>query len=75
MDEYYFSVDIDEKRKLCLSPLTNRLAERADIAIQDTSGYYLYEQEGTIENPFIKILAHIISEEGLFDLRDRFQMA
>lgn len=74
MDEYYFSVDIDESKTLCLSPLTTRRVNNANIEPEDASGHFLYERIGTGENAAIRILAHIISEESLFELRDMFKM-
>ena len=75
MDEYYFSVNIDESRKLCIAPLTSRLVENADSEIVDSGGHFLFESSGPIERPLIRILAKIMSEDALFELRDRFQMA
>lgn len=75
MEEYYFTAPIDERKTLCLAPLTERRLANADVTPEDTSGLFLYEQEGTGENAVIKILAHVFSEEGVFQLRDMFKMA
>ncbi len=74
MDEYYFTVPVDESKTLCLAPLTSRRIKNADIEPVDTGGHFLYEQEGTGENASIRILAHVASEESLFQLRDMFKM-
>ncbi len=74
MDDLYFSVSLDEERLLCLAPLTDRRLEMAGQVIEDTSGYFLYEQSGSGDLANIEILAHVVSAEGALRLRDMFKM-
>lgn len=75
MDDFYFSVNIDENRTLCLSPITDRLIAMAGQEIEDRGGYYLYEQEGRGDFARVEILAHVISADGVEKIRDKFNMS
>jgi hypothetical protein len=74
MSEYYFSVNLDEKRQLCIAPLSERMIECLDIDISDVNGHFLFERSGSLERPSVKLLAKIIDDEAVFELRHQFQM-
>lgn len=74
MDYYYFSVDLDNGRTLCLSQLTNRRLVMSGQDIPDASGYFLYELHGKDESAPVEIIAQVMSEEAAFRLRDMFNM-
>lgn len=74
MDEFYFSVNIDADRKLCLAPLTERRLAMAGQELSDTSGYFLYEQYGEGDFARVEILAHVVSEEAVGRIRTQFNM-
>ena len=75
MDEFYYSVNIDSKRKLCLAPLTERRLAMAGQEIIDATGYFLYEQHGEGEFARVEILAHVMTDEAVGRLRSQFNMA
>lgn len=75
MDDLYFSVSLEDDRVLCLAPLTDRRLEMAGQEIEDTSGYFLYEQRGEGERATVEIIAHVVSAEGALRLRDMFNMS
>ncbi len=75
MDEFYFSVNLDDERTLCLAPLTDRWLAMSGQEIANPSGYFLYERRGSDELCGVEIIAHVVSEEAAFRLRDMFNMA
>jgi len=75
MDDLYYSVSIDADRTLCLAPITDRRLAMAGQEIADTSGYFLYEQQGRGDFASIEILAHVVSSEGVQRIRDMFNMS
>jgi hypothetical protein len=75
MDQFYFSVRLDDDRTLCLAPLTERRHECSGQELEDTSGYFLFEQKGSGDCAEVEIIARAISEEAAFRLRDMFKMA
>jgi hypothetical protein len=72
MADFYFSVNIDNDRTLCVSALTDRKLAMSGQDIPDPSGYFLYE---TRRSGAVEIIAQIVSEEAVFRLRDMFKMA
>jgi hypothetical protein len=75
MADFYFSVNIDNDRTLCVSALTDRKLAMSGQDIPDPSGYFLYETRGSDERGAVEIIAQIVSEEAVFRLRDMFKMA
>jgi len=75
MDEFYFSVNIDAGRTLCLAPLTDRRLAMAGQELEDTSGYFLYEQHGEGDFARVEILAHVVSDDAVCRLRSQFNMS
>lgn len=75
MSDYYFSVNIDADRTLCLAPLTDRRLGMSGQQIEDLSGYFLYEQHGTGDAASIEIIAKVLTEDAALRLRDMFQMS
>lgn len=75
MDHFYFSVNLDNDRSLCIAPLTDRKLAMCGQEIPDPSGYFLFERRGSDELGGIEIIAKIVSEEAAFRLRDMFNMA
>ena len=74
MDEFYFSVNIDNERTLCLAPLTDRRLAMAGEEIVDASGYFLFEKRGNGDYAGIDVIAKVVSEDAVFRLRDMFRM-
>ncbi|TPM03636.1 hypothetical protein FJ960_14215 [Mesorhizobium sp. B2-3-11] len=75
MDEFYFSVNIDANRTLCLAPLTDRRLAMAGQELADTSGYFLFEQHGEGDFAKVEILAHVVSDDAVSRLRCQFNMS
>jgi hypothetical protein len=75
MSDYYFSVNIDPDRTLCVAPLTERRLDMSGQNVSDTSGYFLYEQHGEGETASIEIIAQVLTEDAAFRLRDIFGMS
>lgn len=73
MAEYYFSVNTDNDRMLCIAPLTDEKIAAAGGEIGDTSGYFLYETRQSAADDVV-ILARLVSEEAAFDLSRRLHM-
>lgn len=74
MAEFYFSVNIDNDRTLCVAPLTERKIALSGEEIDDPSGYFLFELSAS-DDSVIEIIARVQSEEAAFRLRDMFNMA
>lgn len=74
MAEFYFSVNLDNDRTLCLAPLTNRKLALVVDDVPDPSGYFLFERRGSDETGRIEIIAHVHSEEAAFRLREMLNM-
>ena len=64
MSEFFFSVDLDESRRLCLSPLTDSCLNKSGQELTDCSGYFSFEKTGSGEKEEIEILAHATSEDA-----------
>jgi hypothetical protein len=75
MEEFYFSVNLDSERTLCLAPLTDRKITLSGQEIADTSGHFLFEQHGSGESVHIEIIAQVVSVDAVMRLRDMFRMA
>jgi hypothetical protein len=75
MGDYYFSVNLDNYRSLCIAPLTNRQLAISGQEVSDVSGYFLFEKRGCGESAEIDILAQATSEEAAFRLRELFRMS
>ena len=75
MAEFYFSVNLDEGRTLCVAPLTDRRITMSGMEIADSGCYFLYERRGSGELADIEIIAHVVSEEAALRLCDMFKMA
>lgn len=74
MTEFYFSVNLDNDRTLCIAPLTDRKIALSGEEINDPSGYFLFETRGS-EDEAVEIIARLQSEEAALRLRDMFKMA
>lgn len=74
MDEFYFSVNLDNERTLCLAPLTSRRIYMSGQDIPDESGHFLFEKRGFGESAQIEIIAQVISDEAVHRLREMFNM-
>jgi hypothetical protein len=75
MDQFYYSVEIDADRTLCLAPLTDRRLAMAGQELEDPSGYFLFEQCGEGDFAKVEILAHIFSDDAVYRLREQFNMS
>ncbi len=74
MGQFYFSVNIDGNRTLCLSPLTDRLISLCEQEINDASGYFLYERRTRGDIVDIEVIAHVLSDDAAMRLREAFNM-
>ncbi len=74
MDEFYFSVNLDNDRTLCLAPLTDRRIAMSGQELADTSGYFLYEQCSSEGFGGVEIIARVVSDEAVAKLRQFFNM-
>jgi len=70
MSDYYFSAQIGDEKTLCLAPLSDRRIDMSGQSISDPSGYFLYEQRGSGDMAEVEILAHLLSEDAAFRLRE-----
>jgi hypothetical protein len=75
MPDFYFSVNLDAERTLCLAPLTDRRMAMADVTVTDPGGYFLFEKRGSDECGQVQIIAQVFSEDAVFRLRELFGMA
>lgn len=75
MADFYFSVNIDSDRTLCVAPLTDRRIGMSGQEIDDPSGYFLFEKQGTGDFANIEIIAKVLTEDAALRLRDMFQMS
>ena len=74
MDDFYFSVDLDESRTLCLAPISDRMAELVGEDFDGPAhGYFLYESAK--EGRDINIIARATSYEAALQMRDMFSMS
>lgn len=74
MAQFYFSVNLNNDRTLCLAPLTERKLALAAEEIDDPSGYFLYEECASNQLARIEIIAKVTSEDAVLKLRDMFNM-
>ena len=74
MDDFYFSVNLDSERTLCLAPLTDRRLGMSGQDLADTSGYFLFEKRGEGEQAAIEVMAQVLTAEAALRLRDMFKM-
>lgn len=74
MAQFYFSVNLDNDRTLCLAPLTDRKIALSGEEITDPSGYFLFETRGSDELGGIEIIARVMTEEAALRLREMFKM-
>jgi hypothetical protein len=73
-DPYYFSVCLDNKKVLCIGPLSNRRLESSGQEVKDVSGYFLFETDDTEEPASTKLLARLLSEEAAIALSEMLRM-
>jgi hypothetical protein len=73
MDEYYFSVNIDGERELCLAPLTDRQIEMSGQELGDKSGHFLFER--CTASSQIEIIAQVLSQDAVLKLCEKFKMS
>ena len=74
MSEFFFSIALDETRKLCVAPLTDQCIADSGQQIDDPSGYFLFEKRAVGSHSEVVILAQATSEEAAFTLRGLLQM-
>ena len=74
MAQFYFSVNLDNDRTLCLAPLTNRTITLSGQELSDTSGYFLFERRDSDPLGDVEIIAQVLSEEAALKLREMFHM-
>lgn len=74
MGEFFFSLDLDDSRKLCVAPLTDQCIAESGQHIEDTSGYFLFEKRKVGNLVEVEIIAQATSEEGAFRLRHLLAM-
>ena len=74
MDEYYFSINLDGNRELCLAPLTERQIAMSGQEIADTSGHFLFERSGSDDAMRLEVIAQVLSPDAVLRLREAFKM-
>jgi hypothetical protein len=74
MTQFYFSVNLDNDRTLCVAPLTDIKIMLSGQDVPDPSGYFLFEQRGSDQFASIEIIARLTSEEAAFRIRDMLKM-
>jgi len=75
MLDYYFSKEVDSETSLCIAPLTDKRIELSGEAVNDPSGYFLYEIKGGGEPYHVNIIARLTSEEAAFQLKEMLGLA
>jgi hypothetical protein len=75
MDYYYFSAELQDGRMLCLSQMTDRRLAMSGQAIDDVSGYFLYELHGKHDTAPVEIIARVPTEEAAFRLREMLNLS
>ena len=75
MATLYFSKRMTDSIMLCLAPLTDRRLEMSGEHPPDTSGYFLYQQEGRGSRARISILAKVENDDAAYRLRDMLQLS
>lgn len=75
MNEFFFSVNIDNDRRLCLAPLSDRNLALSGQEVIDTSGLFLFEKSGHEETASIEIIAQVLTEEGALRLKSALGMS
>lgn len=74
MDDFYFSVELDESRTLCLAPISDRMTQLAGPDFEGPEhGYFLYEALKGCGD--INIIARAASYEAALVMRDMFRMS
>ena len=74
MERFYYSVDIDCNRTLCLSELTDRLIFLSGQDIKERDGYFLYERRRRGNIVDIEVIAHVLSDEAALRLGQALNM-
>lgn len=74
MSDYYFSKSLGQGTELCLAPLSERLLQLADDTPSYSSGYFLFERETCSSSAPIRLLAHAVSVDAAWQLRDLFEL-
>ena len=73
MSEFYFSRSLDDGRDLCLAPLSERLIGLSEEIPADIRGYFLFERARDSQS--IRLLAHAISEDAIWDMKELFGLS
>ena len=68
MEGMYFSTALDDGRTLCLTQMTDRRAAMSVRAIEDTSGYFLYELTGIGDTALVDVIARVDSDDAVLKL-------
>lgn len=74
MSQFYFSVNLDDTRILCIAPLSDNLIAASGDDIADTSGYFLYEMRRIGDRRDIEIIAHVSSDDAAIRLSEMMGM-
>ncbi len=74
MTQFYFSVNIDNDRTLCVAPLTDRGIAASGQEVSDPGAYFLFERRGSDEFARVEIIAQLLSEEAAFRVREMLKM-
>lgn len=73
MDDFYFSVELDDSRTLCLAPISDRVAQLAGVDLDGPDhGYFLFESK---RGGDVSIIARAASYEAALVMRDMFKMS
>lgn len=71
MEDYFYSADIGDGRKLCLAPLTDWQIQNSGQDIPEFDGYFLFERDSANR---IEVIAKVISEEAILRICDAFNL-
>jgi hypothetical protein len=73
--DFYYSVNLGNSITLCIAPITDSRIEQSGQELLDTSGYFLFQISQSEAGTETKILAQVLSDEGVDLLRTAFNMA
>ena len=74
MGNLYFSAELSDGRMLYLATLSSRRLEACPEPIDDTSGYFLFEDTGSESAPQINIIAQVHSDEAALRISSMLNM-
>lgn len=74
MAELYFTANIEDGKRLSIAPITSSKLARCPEPPEDTSGYFLMEEQMQEPNGMVTILARISNAEAAYRIGRVFCM-